>query len=211
MGVITNSYDEEYFNRIPSGQNDKFTIAYLGKLNRTYQDITDFLYGMKDLIESGTLSRDKISADFYISGYGKPDLKNMASRLGMSDIIHEYSYISFGKALEVIKKANLLLLVGWKGISANGWRPQKAYEYLGSGVPILLINSLVNTELEDLIISTESGSVASNISDVKAEITKYYRKFIEKEIVSGRRNNEKVSEYAASNITTKLSQVIEEV
>lgn len=204
--VIANGYDEEYFKKIPYKKRGIFTISYPGKLNSKHQDISVFLNTLRDIIKSGDIYPDKIKVNFYISGYNKPKIENLARQMGLSDIVKEHGPVPLSRALDVMKNSSLLLLVGWKGISAEGWRPQKVYEYIGSGTPMLLIGGSKNTELAKLVLSTQRGTIANDRLTVKKELMRYYSNFIANKI-----NNRNVSseEYKASSITKKLCDIIE--
>lgn len=209
--VVTNGYDNEYFERIPYKAKNKFTISYLGKLNALHQDISAFLDALKDVIENGKISGDRLEVNFYVSGYGKPDIKKSALKRGLWGIVNEYNPVPLSKALAIMKNSSLLLLVGWKGLSSEGWRPQKVYEYLGSGTPIFLVNGKDNKELIKMVHSTQIGSVAKDISDIEREITRHYNNFISQKQNKIDECKGIFNEYNASNITAKLCQLIEEI
>jgi len=210
VSAITNSFDEEQHNVVKRVGQDKFRITYLGKLNSKHQDITFFLEAVKELVEENKIAKGRFEANFYISGYDKPDIAGMANTRGLEGMVKEHKPIPFKNAIEEMKNSGLLLLVGWQGLSAGGWRPQKVYEYMGSGAPILLINSSENKELREVLLFTKSGSIADNLLSIKMEISRYYNNFIAKTPGEISQNKD-VCEYSAFNVTKKLCGLIEEI
>ena len=206
VSVITNGYDGEYFDKIPAKPKDKFIISYLGKLNSAHQNVGDFLIAVKELLDGGIMPKEKIESNFYITGYGKPDISALASSMGLSGVVREFDPVPFGTALDIMKNSSLLLLVGWKGNSSAGWRPQKVYEYLGSGNPIMLINGTENTELISILAPSKINVLADSVSDIKRGILKHYAEF---------KDGSKIApavaptEYSIDRITKELCKIIE--
>ena len=207
--VVPNGYDKDYFDQIQLVDSDKFTISYLGKLNGCHQSIANFFIALRTLLLKRSVSPDKIKADFYISGYGKPDISSMARAFGLSGIVTEYATVPFAKALGVIKNSSLLLLVGWKGRSASGWRPQKLCEYLGSGTPILFVNGSENRELGSFLGSIENCKIAERDGDISRQLEFYYDAFKSGRPIRSNRNSDIAAEYTASGMVKRLSDLME--
>jgi glycosyltransferase involved in cell wall biosynthesis len=205
---IPNGYDEEYFDRISRETDTKFTISYLGKLNASHQDIAPFLEAVGEIIKGAGVSRDRFGVNFYVSGYGKPDITAFASKHDLSGVVKESGPVSLRTAFRIMKNSSLLLLVGWNGLSASGWRPQKLYEYMGSGTPVLLVNGAENKELAEVLAATGCGNTAFGKEDIKNKICGYYEAFISGKRDDGSRDKERLAEYTASRITEKLCRII---
>lgn len=209
VSVVTNGFDEDYSvagNQIGS----KFIISYMGKLNGRFQDAKELFSAIKDLCLENKVDRKNFHVNFYVSGYGKPDISELSSEFGISDVVSEYPPVSLSRSLEIMRESSMLLIVGWNGRSSAGWRPQKAYEYLGSGVPILVVNSGANTELNDFLSQTVVSRIAHTKTDIKDAILLSYREFMEGrlEIV---KPGPSLKEYTISNITGKLCAIIESI
>lgn len=205
---IPNGYDEEYFDRIPLEVPGKFTISYLGKLNAGHQDISAFMAAIEEIVDRGSIPREKFEANFYISGYGKPDIAALASKRGLSDVIRESGPVSLYNALKIMKNSSLLLVVGWSGLSAAGWRPQKIYEYMGSGTRVLLVNGSENKELVKVISETGIGRMANDKELIREEILRIYSDFMGRRYDNGGRDSGRLKEYSVSCITRQLCQLI---
>jgi glycosyltransferase involved in cell wall biosynthesis len=203
--VITNAFDEDWYK-------DKFRISYLGKLNEKHQEIIPFLDSIKTIVKSGNIPRENLQVDFYVSGYGKPDIKKLALERDLEDVVHEYEPVPIGKAIDIMKSSHLLLLVGWKGMSSQGWRPQKVYEYIGSRTPILFVNHSENAELRNLIRSANAGTLAGPLG-INTIILRYYRDF--RILIESRGEVKKTTvehnKCNAKNVTDRLISLIEEL
>jgi len=210
VSVITNSIDTELHDEVKKVKQDKFRIAYLGKLNAEHQDITPFLKAIKTLVDRSKISQDRLEASFYVLGYGKPDITAAANRLGLSGVVREHKPVPFKKAVEIMKNSGLLLVVGWnKGLSIKGWRPQKVYEYIGSGTPVLLINGSENEELREVV--KEVGCVADNASEIEEEILRQYKRFEKNGINENSYDPALIKRYEAANATNRLYEIMEEM
>ena len=209
--VITNGFDEDWFKNRNRAARSKFRISYLGKLNGFHQDISVFLKAVKDALNREDISGEKFEVNFYISGYGKPNIKEMVERTHLAGIVNERKSVSLSKAVDIMQNSDLLLLVGWEGLSAGAWRPRKLYEYLGSRTPMLLVNGCENTELAGILRSTRSGTVANNISDIRNEVARYYNDFMLDKPHKLDEKKDSLNEYTAFNVTKKLCSLIEEI
>lgn len=206
VSVVTNGYDPDYLDRIAIRPKDKLIISYLGKLNSAHQDVKDLLTAIKELLDDGSIPKGSIEADFYITGYGKPDINGLAASMGLNGVVREFGTVPFGKALDIMKNSSLLLLIGWKGKSSAGWRPQKVYEYLGSGNFIMLVNGAENRELRAVLASYKNNITADSVADIKKGILKSYAEF-----KSGGRivTRAAPAEYSMDNVTGQLCKIIE--
>lgn len=205
---IPNGYDEEYFSRIPRETSAKFTVSYLGKINSAHQDISLFLAAIEEIVKSSKIPGGKIEVNFYVSGYGKPDIAGLASKYGLSGVVKEFAPVPLSRAFRIMKNSSVLLLVGWKGLSADGWRPQKLYEYMGSGTPVLLVNGVENKELAEVLAATGSGSMVNSRADIIDKICGYYSDFVSGTPHAGFRATGRLAEYTASRITDELCRLI---
>ncbi|MCQ9207437.1 MAG: glycosyltransferase family 4 protein [Omnitrophica bacterium] len=208
--VITNAFDTEWYKDPVPPKKGKFRISYLGKLNGNHQNIIPFLNDVKHNAQTKNIPKEGLRIDFYVYGYGKPDIRKMAAEYNLEKIVYEHEPVSLSEAIDIMKSSHLLLLVGWKGMSSQGWRPQKVYEYIGSGTPIVLINGEENTELSDLIRSTPSGIVAGPIGPYKP-IRDYYNKHTTEKTGKIEDCESTLAGYKAENTTGKLMSLIEEL
>jgi len=209
--VIANGFDEEWFGAGERSRQSKFRISYLGKLNADHQDVRPFLRAVRDIIDKKEVTPGAFEANFYISGYGKPDIKKMAASLGLGAVVKEHASVPLSRAIDIMRNSGLLLLAGWKGLSGQCWRPQKIYEYLGSGTPVLLVNSSEKTELAKVIFDTESGSVANNTPMIKDAILRSYKDFKENNLRSPGTGKNALNDYTARSAANKLCRLMEEV
>lgn len=205
---LPNGYDKEYFDRIPREVPAKFTISYLGKLNSRHQDIAPFLAAIGKTVKDGRIPKDSLEVNFYVSGYGKPDIAGFALKHGLSEVVKEFGPVPLSRAFHIMKSSSLLLLVGWRGMSARGWRPQKLYEYMGSGTPVLLVNGACNEELAEVVAGTKSGNMANDITGIEEEIMRRYKDYTDRKISDEFQDKDRLAEYSVSAITKELCRLI---
>ncbi|MDD5438636.1 MAG: glycosyltransferase family 4 protein [Candidatus Omnitrophica bacterium] len=208
--VITNGYDEDYFSRIPYGDRRKFVVSYLGKLNGDCQDADPLFRAMSAFIGEHKVPGGRFEADFYVSGYRKPDITALAARYGLSDHVREYAPVPLGESYTIMRQSSLLLIIGWDGISASGWRPQKLYEYVGAGNPLLLVNGRKNAELQDIITGSRCGTCADTEAAIRAELERYYGMSAD-DMNRWRENRDKgfLRECSAECVTRRLSELMD--
>ncbi|MFH1790781.1 MAG: glycosyltransferase [Candidatus Omnitrophota bacterium] len=209
--VVTNGYDEEYLPAAGHGPEGPFVVSYLGKMNGRYQDVACFLAAVKALIDNREIEPAFFKADFYVSGYGKPDIRQMADTAGLSGIVHEHDPVRFREALGIMRRSGLLLIVGWNGPHAEGWRPQKVYEYFGARRPILLVNGSGNSELCGMVSSCGIGDIAADTDTIRIAIKRSYDNYRSGKDIAGRVNEGYISRYRASAVTDRLISVIKEL
>ena len=111
-------------------------VGYFGKINGMYQPIGD-LYKILDYLTISPYSIEDIDCEFYSGGYGMPKIKH--------DRIKVLDYLTYDEAIKRMYQMDMLIIFGWRG--NRGWRPQKLFEYMKIGKPILPIGIKDNTEL----------------------------------------------------------------
>uniref|UniRef100_A0A7C4U8D8 Glycosyltransferase subfamily 4-like N-terminal domain-containing protein n=1 Tax=candidate division WOR-3 bacterium TaxID=2052148 RepID=A0A7C4U8D8_UNCW3 len=130
--TITNGYDEKDFGDLPE-KEDKFTLTYLGTLNKTHRPDM-IIEALKILNEKYKNLREIFS--FKVIGYVIDEyLKN----LSVLPFFHYEGYLSRKEAIKIMLKSHLLLLILTDEESRFAI-PGKTFNYLRSGIPILLVS-----------------------------------------------------------------------
>lgn len=192
--VIENGYDEEDFKDIAYTKNEKFTIAYTGKLHREHQPVNIFLKALRDLAQEGAIDRSKISVKFYVLGYDKPDIITMAESYGLSDVVSQFDKVSYDRSLEIQRSSDALLFVQWQGPSGDGWYSAKLYDYIGARRPILALAQRGGI-IDDLVTKTSSGMIADDEHSLKKAILRLYGEYIKSGQIKYEGNGREVSTY----------------
>ena len=205
---VPNSFDPDWFGGDNVLSGEKFRITYLGKLDPYSQDIRQLFAALKKCMEDGTIPSNSVEVDFYIGGYRKPDISAIAKEYGLSDTVKEHSTVSLQNSINIMKNSSVLLLVGWKGISQEGWYSQKVFEYLGAANPVLLINGSGNVELSSFIKNTGCGVAAESVEDMKTALIKFYNDFkTGNRLVPGREREK----YSCPSVIGGLADIIDKL
>ncbi|MBI5049152.1 MAG: glycosyltransferase [Deltaproteobacteria bacterium] len=129
--LIENGYNEEEFRAIVPHRFQDFALVHVGslELNRS----PELVY--KALSRIGAKGK---RIHFYQYGLALRDFQDMASRYGIEDVVHFEGIIKSDEAIARIKGASMLVLLPTQ--NAPTAIPGKAYEYLRTGKPILMIS-----------------------------------------------------------------------
>lgn len=142
---------------LPPAQDRRFTIYYGGILYEKRSPEL-FLRGLALALDDG-LPRERLAARFAgVFDYpGKDAHAALVRELGLSDVVHILGYVPHARHVELMKEADVLLLVGDKTPAASAYVPAKLYEYLGAGKPVLAL--VQPGEASRLVEECEAGFV----------------------------------------------------
>lgn len=208
--LITNGYDEEDFiNLNLNKRSEKFTILYNGTLYGS-ENPNCFLQALDNLITTNKINKNEVLLKFN-GRIGYDQYKVISSySTKYPDLISINSFQEHKDCIKEFEDAYALLLVLPEGVGTEGIFSGKIFEYIRAGRTILGV--VPNGVAKDLILSTQTGFVASplSISENEDMILKSYCEF-----VSGKRsltpNWNKVKEYSRENLTNVLASIIEEL
>ncbi len=129
--MIPNGYSEEEFATSSSFRFEGFALVHVGslELNRSPELVYRAL---------SRISRTETAIGFYQYGLTLRKYRELAVRFGIEHIVHNEGTISTDQALARIKGASLLVLL--PTADAPTAIPGKAYEYLRTGKPILMVS-----------------------------------------------------------------------
>ncbi len=135
--VLVLEYGMMRYESLPKPKpREKFTISYTGSL---YPDqSTEILFeSLKQLIEEGKISKDKISVTY--AGASSNLWNYYAKNKGMESISENLGVLPLDKANELQIDSQLNLLLTWRTKLLIGIIPSKFYDYLQSKRNILMI------------------------------------------------------------------------
>lgn len=130
--TITNGYNESDFNKKVNSV-DKFVLTYLGTLNFTHRP--DNIISAFEILQKKIKNISEIFS-FRVIGYVIPEY---LEKLKSFPFFEYEGYLPRGKAIEKMLSSNLLLLILTEEESRFAI-PGKTFNYLRSGIPILLIS-----------------------------------------------------------------------
>jgi len=168
FSVIRIGFDPEDFKDIiprKKRKGHKTTIVHTGTFVGNRNPIT-FLKALRLLIDTQPQIKNKLKVLFVGRSY--LDLKSMIDNLGLDDFVEIIPQVSQKESLRYqIESDILLLIVG--PVKAYQF-PDKIFEYLATGKPILAL-ATGHTEDADLLEKTGAGVVA-NFNDIEQIATK---------------------------------------
>jgi len=206
--VITAGFDTEDFKDITirkKRKKHKITITHTGTLIGDRNPIT-FLKALKSLINNNPKIKDELKVLFVGKSY--LDIKSMVSNLELDDCVEILPEVSRKKSLQYQLESDILLII--QGIEKALTYPEKIFEYMATGKPILVLDS-EDSIIIDLLKRTNSG-VFANINDV-GEITMILENLYKK-IKTGsmsRPDQKIISRYDFRQLTRQLADVFNEV
>ncbi len=134
--VLPNGYDEEMFgaDALPRKQGDKRVLLHSGLIYPSERDPADFFAAVKQLVEKGYLTADRL--EIRLRSPGHPEqFQAMIDALELSSIIRIAPPLDYREALAEMFTVDGLIVL--QGASCNHQVPAKVYEYLRAGTPIL--------------------------------------------------------------------------
>lgn len=129
--LIPNGYSEEEMASTPPFRFEDFAVVHVGSLEpgRSPEPLFQALARLK---------ADEMPVHFYEYGIVIRKYRELAQRLDLSSLVHFEGSVPADEAIARIKGASLLVLIPTE--NAPTAIPGKAYEYLRSGKPVLLIS-----------------------------------------------------------------------
>ena len=142
ISFIPNGYDQDDFNISQTNDNKHYTICYSGSVSQASRPDA-FFQALVRIRENSPYIYDQIKVNFVgldISG----ELDDAIKKYGLSDRVNIIGYRSHQEMMAFLANSDLLLLIALGGDKAK-YIPGKAFEYIGSGKPILLIGDVKDT------------------------------------------------------------------
>lgn len=192
--LIENGYNEAEFSSIPGYTFQDFALVHVGslELNRSPELIFRAL---------SKINAKEKGIHFYQYGLTLRDYRDMASNYSIEDVIHLEGLIDSDDAIARIKGASILVLLPTQ--NAPTAIPGKAYEYLRTGNPILLISKNNAT--------TEFMKSFSNVYHVETDDEEKCLETIKKiyeykdTLKTNINNNNKMKKYEKKELTKTLA------
>jgi len=134
--VIPNGFDSADLPLHTPDEAGPLRVAYMGKVYFGHSDPTPFLESLGRLAStSGPAAR----IEFDLVGSWPQAVEQAVVRLGLASRVHLHEYLPHREALALVARADLGLVLIADRPGAAGSAPAKLYEYLGMGLPTLLV------------------------------------------------------------------------
>lgn len=159
--TITNSYDESHkalYEKIPDSNTDKdlFRIVYAGNFygNRSP---TKFFEAISLVVRNSPALKNSLRFLYVGTDKIEPYMPEI-NKYGLSEIINFHERVSSLEVLRYYKDADVLLLINSYGEGNDVFIPQKTFDYLMTGKPILCLTQ--NGALKKLLENAANVLIA---------------------------------------------------
>jgi glycosyltransferase involved in cell wall biosynthesis len=205
--VIELGYDREDFEGEIIPGNDKFTLAFVGSLDRLRKAAFHQFYGsVVDLITSGVLDKQKFCFKFV--GHTRGDFNEFEDTT-FEEITVRTGHLPHGEAVREMRKADALLLI--RDTERKIAIPGKTFEYLATGRPILALvpregatANLLHTSSMATIVDPADGKHA-----IAVALVSMFRTWQEKELKEPTTSPDAFACYEAAVLTRLLAEQLD--
>ena len=209
--TITNGYDEDDFKNLDLQQqnNGKFTIVHNGIFYMIRTPET-FLAAIKNLLHKNLIRKEDLQIIFTCID-NEEYWRRYVTELKLDKIVVFNGYLSHKDSLNVVSKADVLLLVVGPGEKNKSVYTGKVFEYLRLRKSILAL-SPIGSLVDELISVTKRGKNVdfNDIEGIEQYILQMYKKWREGSLKNLEITNE-IKKYERKELTTHLSQVFDAV
>lgn len=202
--VIYNGFDFLDEHKVKYGINDKLIISYTGTIYLGKRDPNILFLALKSLKQTNPDLYTKVKVYFY-----GPQLKSILSKaikdIGITEAVSLNDTISHREVIEIQRKSDILLLLGWNNPKERGVATGKLFEYIGRQKKIMAI-TYPRGVVADILEETNLGRVYENVEDIKNCLIKHIKKQI-----SFNPNERGILKYSRKNQVIRLSNIIEDL
>ncbi len=199
--VITNGYDT---TTIPSVSLDvDFTISHIGSL-LAGRNPKMFWKAIADLIQENSAFAERLSIQL-VGAVSTTVLESIRS-FGLDKYLKIQGYVSHLEALELQRKAQLLLLIEIDSPETRCIIPGKLFEYMNAKRPILAFGPQ-GSDVAQVLQTTETGTyfTYTEYAAIKAQLQAYFDAYQDKTLVVEGRN---IVRYSRKNLTASLATLL---
>jgi glycosyltransferase involved in cell wall biosynthesis len=178
FSVITNGFDPRDFDGRKAGGGDphRMTIAYLGTL---WDDIScrNFVQALDELVAEQKQLREKVRAVFVGNIRGRREREWLRDRTPWADVTFQRR-VPHRKSLQLMRSADVLLLLINRSRRCQGTYTQKIFQYLGARRPILAL--VPPGAAADLVRESGAGLVVDpeDRQAIRRAIADLYKRFM---------------------------------
>ena len=201
--VITNGYDDEVLIEQTSSLDKKFTLSHIGLLPTQSNPIA-----LWQVLKEIVIENEEFAQDLQLNFVGNSS-KQVINSLKDFDLLNYASiidYVAHSEAIQLQKKAQVLLLLIPQVKGSEGIMTGKVFEYITSNRPILALVPK-GSDLIEILEGTNTGSVLefSDKIKIKTTILELYKKYKEGDLSVDAVN---IEQYHRKNLTKKLAQIL---
>lgn len=164
--TIINGYEHDLFNEIPAYPFSKFTVSYFGSIKEESQDISASLKAFALLLKKLNHPEDVV---LFYRGFDSEKVMQQCQRIGIpQNSLDIGGFVEREETIAYMKGSAVLLIYSFAPYKSRniyekkGFFPGKTFEYIGTGVPMLLIPS-DDGLLSSLINERNKGLASSSV------------------------------------------------
>ena len=203
---IRNCFDEDDYKEVTSEKYKKFTIAHIGSMYGLRKP--DILFKAIKKLEQELFPQELCLQVLFV-GSIDPALEKVVSKYQVQKYVKFRGMIPHRKAIEVMVRSHLLLLIKASGKDGLGQIPAKFFEYLGTRNKILYIGPKVS-EVAEIIRQVDCGWIVGDDAQLAFSILlREYQKYsTDREPGAYPLTRYKNSQFNSSSMAMNLSLII---
>jgi len=208
--TIFNGFDEEdYRGEIPL--TPRFTITYTGTIIPSGQDPSPLFQAIAELKQQEKISPGELEVRFF-GGNASAIVSPLIGKYHLQEYVKIYGLVSYKDSIKRQMETTVLLLLSWNDPMEKGVYTGKIFEYLGARRPVLSIG-LKGSVIDELLLGTGSGIVATEVSEIKEILSTWLHEFkLHGELRSYYNPKQDViKQYTQREQTKKMAAVFNEV
>ena len=199
--VIPNGY-QEIDRSSPENLPQILTFSYTGTIYSGKQDPYKILQAFRELLDEGTIVANRIVFNIY--GRHDSELAQTIEALALQSLVFQRGSRARCEIRDIQRNTHVLVLFQWEDLAESGIFPLKFYEYLEASRFILATGGASQTEITEILTTTASGAVATNVHEIKIAIKQLYQEFCKTGHINYLGNLKQVSKYSYSASAQKL-------
>lgn len=208
---VTNGYDEEDFNGIPSrkSRNRKWTVCYSGTVYGN-RDVLVVLEAVNSLIQEGKAAKQELRWIF--NGTFADGWKEKIEAADRYGIVEFNGYLSHLESLKLTINSDLLILCGESGSGTNIVYTGKVFEYLRTEVPILSLSAKGGV-LSHILDETKAGRNFDygDKEGIREFVLEQYHIWKNNELLAVHADKTAIRQYSRENTARKLAGIFDTV
>lgn len=192
---------------------EKFTISYTGSLFKDERRPELFLAALQSLLIDGSIKSEDIV--FQYAGKDSPKMRNWIEKYDLMPVFKDRALVKRNEAILIQRKSQLNLLLSSSSPELKGVLTGKFFEYMTTGIPILLIiNGTRDEEFEGIFKRYNLGAIFYNedkyLESAKSFILNAYRSWTAQEVnVSKVKLNDIKRDFSWTETIKKMSKQID--
>ncbi len=216
---LTNGYDLSDREGVKSDRinSDEMTFVYTGSMYGGIRDLTVLFQAVRELIQNGQMSEDRISFHYAGNAPAFEIFKSQAKPFGLDDRCVTHGKLSRQETLELQQGADILVVASYDYKNQEGGViTGKVFEYMTANRPVIsiMMGDIEHSELTQIVEKTNIGFAyeASGHKEDYVKLCEYlkeqYQSFTEKGKLRFEPNQRELRRYDYRNLCKRLIKIM---